>query len=106
MTLIAGIFSRNNQPLADSACASLRQTISRNPSDEVEIFRDHRSCFAKVDIGAFREPGFFQDPSGALSLLAGEVLLGNPDTSSNRLQDLTAIHEQAFKANWKWAARS
>lgn len=100
MTLIAGIFSRNNQPLADSACAGLRQTISRNPSDEVEIFRDHRSCFAKVDIGAFREPGFFQDASGALSLLAGEVLLSNRDTLSNRLQDLTAIHEQALKANW------
>jgi hypothetical protein len=100
MTLIAGIFSRNNQPLADSACASLRQTISRNPADQVEIFRDHRSCFAKVDIGAFREPGFFQDASGALSLLAGEALLSNRDISSNRLQELTAIHEQALKANW------
>ena len=100
MTLIAGIFSRNSQPLADSACAGLRQTISRNPADEVEIFRDHRSCFAKVDIGAFRQPGFFQDASGALSLLAGEALLSNRDISSNRLQDLTAIHEQALKANW------
>ena len=99
MTLIAGIFSRNNQPLADSACAGLRQAISRNPADEVEIFRDHRSCFAKVDIGAFREPGFFQDASGALSLLAGEALL-NRDISSNRLQELTAIHEQALKDNW------
>ncbi|MDX6559426.1 MAG: hypothetical protein QOF72_2475, partial [Blastocatellia bacterium] len=100
MTLIAGIFSRNNQPLADSDCAQVRQTISRNPADEVEIFRDHRSCFAKVDIGAFREPGFFQDASGALSLLAGEALLSNRDIASNRLQDLTAIHEQALKANW------
>jgi asparagine synthase (glutamine-hydrolysing) len=100
MTLIAGIFSRNNQPLADSACTGLRQTISRNPAEEVEIFRDHRSCFAKVDIGAFRQPGFFQDTSGALSLLAGEALLSNRDISSNRLRDLTAIHEQALKANW------
>jgi asparagine synthase (glutamine-hydrolysing) len=102
MTLIAGIFSRNDRPLTDSACASLRQTISRNPTDEVEIFRDHRSCFAKVDIGAFGEPGSFRDANGALSLLAGEPLLGNPDTStgSNRLQDLTAIHEQALKHNW------
>jgi hypothetical protein len=100
MTLIAGIFSRNNQPLADSDCAQVRQTISRNPADEVEIFRDHRSCFAKVDIGAFREPGFFQDASGALSLLTGEALLSNRDISSNRLQDLTAIHEQALKGNW------
>ena len=101
MTLIAGIFSRNDRPLADSACASLRQTISRNPTDEVEIFRDHRSCFAKVDIGAFREPGFFQDENGALSLLAGEPLLRDRETSAraNRLQDLTVIHEQCLENN-------
>ncbi len=99
MTLIAGIFNRKGRPLADSACASLRQAISRNPADEVEIFSDHRSYFAKLDIGAFREPGFFRDSKGALSLLAGETLLGNSGISSNRLQDLTGIHEQALKAN-------
>jgi hypothetical protein len=101
MTLIAGIFSRNDRPLTDSACASLRQTISRNPTDEVETFRDHRSYFAKVDIGAFREPGFFQDPNGALSLLAGEPLLRDRETSAraNRLQDLTVIHEQCLENN-------
>lgn len=98
MTLIAGIFSRNHQPLADSACASLRQTISRNPDDQVKVFRDRQSCFAKVDIGAFPDPGFFQDASGALSLLAGEPLLSN--LASNRLQDLTTLHEQALKADW------
>jgi len=100
MTLIAGIFTRSNQPLAESACASLRQTISRNPIDDVEIFSDRRSCFAKVDIGAFREPGCYRDSHGALSLLAGEALLGNGGISSNRLQDLTVIHEQALKADW------
>jgi asparagine synthase (glutamine-hydrolysing) len=99
MTLIAGIFSRNDRPLADSACASLRQAISRCPADEVKAFRDHRSYFAKVDIEAFREPGVFIDASGALSLLAGEPLLGNRDISSNRLKDLTAIHEQCLQNN-------
>lgn len=102
MTLIAGILSRNDRPLADSACASLQQLISRNPTDEVKTFRDHRSYFAKVDIGAFRSPGFFMDASGALSLLAGEPLLRDRATSAraNRLQDLTAIHEQALNNNW------
>jgi len=97
MTLIAGMLSRNDRPLADSACASLRQAISRNPADEVKTLRDRRSYFAKVDIGAFREPGVFMDAGGALSLLAGEPLLGNRDISSNRLQDLTAIHEQCLQ---------
>ena len=99
MTLIAGILSRNDRPLADSACGSLRQALSRNPADEVKAFRDRRSYFAKVDIEAFREPGVFMDASGALSLLAGEPLLGNGETSSNRLQDLTTIHEQCFQNN-------
>lgn len=97
MTLIAGIISRNDRPLADAACASLRQAISRNPADQINAFRDRRSYFAKVDIEAFREPGFFIDASGALSLLAGEPLLSNRDLPSNRLQDLTAIHEQCLQ---------
>jgi hypothetical protein len=97
MTLIAGMFSRHDRPLADSACARLQQAISRNPADEVRVFRDRRSCFAKVDLEAFREPGLFVDPSGALSLLAGEPLLGNHGIPSNRLQDLTRIHEQCLK---------
>ncbi len=99
MTLIAGILSRNDRPLADSACASLQQAISRNPADEVKTFRDSWSCFAKVDIEAFAEPGFFIDANGALSLLAGEPLLGNRDLSSNRLQDLAAIHAQCLENN-------
>jgi hypothetical protein len=98
MTLIAGIFSRNNQPLADSDCASLRQAISRNPTDEVWTFRDRRSLFAKVDIGAFCEPGAYTDPHGAFSLLAGEPLLSGDE--SMRLQDLTGIHSQALRNNW------
>jgi asparagine synthetase B (glutamine-hydrolysing) len=36
-------------------------------------------------------------------LLAGEPLLSDPNTLTrkNRLQDLTTIHEQALKSNWK-----
>ncbi len=98
MTLIAGIFSRSDQPLADSDCESLRQTISRNPIDQVETFRGHRSFFAKVDMGIFGEPGSFMDANGALSLLAGEPLLG--DGEANRQQDLSIIHQQALKGNW------
>jgi asparagine synthase (glutamine-hydrolysing) len=99
MTLIAGMLSRRDRPLADSACASLRQVISRNPAEEVKAFRDRRSYFAKVDLGAFHEPGFLVDASGALSLLTGEPLLSNRGIASNRLQDLTTIHEQCLKNN-------
>jgi asparagine synthase (glutamine-hydrolysing) len=100
MTLIAGIFNRTGQPLADADRVSLQQAISRNPIDKVEVFSDQRSCFAKVDIGAYRESGFCRDADGALSLLAGEALLGNNGAVSNRLHDLSVIHEQALKTNW------
>jgi hypothetical protein len=98
MTLISGIFSRNDQGPAHSECESLRQLISRNPTDEVKTFKDDRSFFASVDIGAFGEPGWCADPSGALSLLAGEPLLGN--SASGRLQDLNGIHSHALRNDW------
>jgi asparagine synthetase B (glutamine-hydrolysing) len=100
MTLIAGIFSRNVRPVAGAECTSLRQAISRNPTDRVETFSDRRSYFAKVDIGAFQEPGSFKDADGALSLITGEPLLSDRGTSSDRLSDLTAIHQQVLKHNW------
>jgi asparagine synthetase B (glutamine-hydrolysing) len=99
MTMIAGIFSRNSQPLADADCAQVRQLISRHPADEVKTFRDTRSFFAKVEIGAFGEAGSFTEPGGALSLLAGEPLLG--DSNSNRLEDLTVIHKRASQNDWR-----
>jgi asparagine synthase (glutamine-hydrolysing) len=106
MTLLAGILSRRNRPLPDSVCASLAQSISREGTDEVKSFSGRSSCFAKVDIGAFGESGIYVDSAGALSLLAGEALLSNPETnhgsvlSSSRLQDLTTIHEQGLRNNW------
>ncbi len=102
MTLIAGILSRNNKPLPDSACARLSQSISRNPADEVKVFKDHSSFFAKVDVGAFGEPGFIVDQSGGLSLMAGEPLLANraAPSVSNRQNDLAAVHDQCLKGNW------
>jgi len=102
MTLFAGILNRKNGPIPDSACASLKQLISRNPADGVKAFRDDSSFFAKVDVGAFGDPGFIVDPGGALSLVAGEPLLANRKgaSGSNRQHDLTDIHKQCLKGNW------
>lgn len=102
MTLIAGIVSRRNRPLPDSVCATLTQSILRNPADEVRAFRDRTSYFAKVDIGVFNEPGFYVDSGGAFSLLAGEPLLVKDASRPrlSRLEDLIAIHEQSSRNNW------
>lgn len=103
MTLIAGMLSRGDRALKESACASLAQSISRDSADEVHVIRDHRSFFAKVDIGAFGDSGWFEDSTGAFSLLSGEPLIANHDSAcrSIRLKDLTTIHEQALENNWE-----
>ncbi|MDQ2921491.1 MAG: asparagine synthase-related protein, partial [Acidobacteriota bacterium] len=95
MTLIAGIFSRENRSIPASACESLRRSISRHSVDEVHVFKDDRSYFVKIDIGAFSEPGFLVESSGALSMLAGEPLLAGRDATTwpSRKQDLELIHE-------------
>lgn len=100
MTLIAGIIARRDQPLPGSACASLEQAISRDATNPVLTFKDRWSYFAKVDIGAFGEPGFHVDSTGALSLLTGELLLGEVTSRPNRLQDLTTVHEHCLNNNW------
>ena len=108
MTLIAGIISRRDRPLPESACASLAQSISRNATDEVIVFSDHSSYFAKVDISAFGAPGFYVDEDGALSLLTGEPLFASDDNSAraNRLQDLTALHYQSLENKWAGLRRA
>src|SRR4051812_47550780 len=76
MTILAGIYSRQeNQPPPASVCDALKRLISRNTSEQVEVFRDHRTYFVKVDVGAFGEPGHCAGPDNSISLVAGEPLL-------------------------------
>jgi asparagine synthase (glutamine-hydrolysing) len=90
MTLIAGIVSRRGRAVPDSARASLRRLISRDPADEARVFEDERSCLLKVDVGAYGEPGVKVDAGRAVTLLAGEPLLG---ARPGREGDLNLIHE-------------
>jgi asparagine synthase (glutamine-hydrolysing) len=108
MTLIAGIISRNHQPIPVSACDSLRQLISRHPADEVSVFRDERSCLLKVDIGAYGEPGLKVDEDGQLTLLAGEPLLGldKEDAWQSREEDAALIHQACARKSWDVLARA
>ena len=99
MTLLAGLLSRRNAPLSESACTGLARSISREVNDEVTSFRGRSSYFAKVDIGAFGESGIHVDSTGAFSLIAGEPLLSGSG-NSNRLQDLVTIHEQCLRDRW------
>jgi hypothetical protein len=110
MTLLAGIFTRGRQqPLPASICEALRRTVSRNTNDEVSVFKDERSYFVKVDIGAYGEAGFHRDADGCLSLLAGEPLLASGDDNDawqSRTRDLDLLHESWRKDDWSLAARA
>lgn len=104
MTLIAGIISRNrNQPVSDSACDALKKLISRNPADEVSMFRDERSCIVKVDVGAYGEPGFKVGEDGTLTVLAGEPLIGLDSESAwrSRENDVALIHDGCVRSDWE-----
>lgn len=103
MTLIAGIFSRKNLQIPESACDTLHRTISRNNHDRRRVFRDHRSYFVQVDIGAFGEEDSSVESNGALSLVAGEPLLSRPDVDSRgqRKTDAALIHEKAVDGQWE-----
>jgi asparagine synthase (glutamine-hydrolysing) len=101
MTLIAGIVSRKHHPVPQSACDSLRQLISRNPTDERSVFRDERSCLLKVDIGAYGEPAWKRDEDGALTLVAGEPLLSLETERAwqSREEDTALIHDGCVRAH-------
>src|SRR5437870_2194425 len=103
MTVMAGIFARDHEyPVPDSACESIRNVISRNTNDEVVSFRNRRIFFAKIDIGAYRQPAFRVDPSGSVAMLAGEPLLqlaqNNP--LRTRTNDLELLHQEWDREQW------
>ena len=74
--------------------------MSRNSQDEVVFVRDARSLLAKVDIGAYGEPGLYRDPDGSVSMLAGEPLLGEGDRSQSRHLDLQSLHAEWKRERW------
>jgi hypothetical protein len=103
MSIFVGIFSRTPQyPIEDSTCESMKRVISRNPGEEVTIYRDKMIFLAKVDVGAYGKSAFYIDPSGSVSMLAGEPLLdlGDGDTLRTRREDLEMLHKAWDKGNW------
>ncbi len=95
MTIFAGVFSRRGSPLPDSACDTLRRSVSRDTRDAVQEFADAHLFLVKVDIGAFPDRGFLIRSGGTVSVLAGEPLLATADPGMARARsaDLALLHE-------------
>jgi hypothetical protein len=103
MSVFAGIFSRHQSyPLQGSTRARLASLISRNPDDKVSVFEDSRCFLAKVDIGAYGDPGFYIHPSGSVSMLAGEPIVDANQMSGprTRSEDLELLHNDWDRGDW------
>jgi hypothetical protein len=92
---LSGYLVTPQYPIEDSTCESMRQFISRDPGEEVTIYRDKMIFLAKVDVGAYGKQAFYIDLSGSVSMLAGEPLLdlGDGDTLRTREEDLEILHK-------------
>lgn len=96
MTLIAGALARRpGVGLPAGTCEQIAASLSRDPRDRPLTHRGERVFFAKVDIGAYREPAFRVDADGSLSMLAGEPLLlpAEGEPTRTRTEDLHRLHD-------------
>lgn len=109
MTLLAGIFSRAPDLLVpESACDALKRAISRRREDQISVFRDPRACLIKLDVGAFGQPAYRIDPSGTVTMLAGEPLLRGNDgrDRGGRASDLEFLHQSWDQEDWNLLGRT
>jgi asparagine synthase (glutamine-hydrolysing) len=99
MTLIAGAVSRNpHKPLSTSVCNLLRRAVSRNPQDEISVFKDQSSFLIKLDIGAFDGQGEKVGADKSVTLVTGEPLLErDSDHQQSRETDTVEIHDGCLR---------
>lgn len=97
MTILAGVFSRHpSVRIPQAVCDTLKQNISRDPTDHRIEFRHDQAYFVKVDIGAFGSPAHRVAPSGSMAILAGEPLLTCEGPTSPRRD----AHLAYLQSNW------
>src|SRR2546425_13095606 len=103
MTVLAGVFSRlDDAALPDALAAELLRAISRHPGDRPATYRDQRCLLAKIDVGAYSEPAFREEPPGSVCLLAGEPLptLNARQTGPSRSPDLELLQRALRAGDW------
>lgn len=100
MSIFAGVVAKRAGEIPPDLCDQLRRNITRHDDDLVHEVRAPGGYFVKVDLGAFGAPGLRADAGGAVSLLAGEPLLGGR-TGSDRAADLDALHQEWLRSDWR-----
>lgn len=88
MTIFAGVFRHDRQPIDESWRGTLVSALSRHPEDLPQIIDRPGLLLAKIDIGAFGEPAFLDEGDAAVA--AGEPLVAGPPAAA-RQQDLATL---------------
>ncbi len=110
MSVICGLFlTGDRRRLRRSICDEVRAAASRDARNTVHVFEQPSSYFVKVETGAYESPGFVDD-KGALSLLAGELILDGDEMDAliteSRLAELQAAHERFKADDWSVLERA
>lgn len=88
MTIFAGVFRHDRQPVDETWRKALISALSRHPGDVPRIIDRPGLLLAKIDIGVFGEPAFLDD--GHAAVAAGEPLIAGPPAVP-RQQDLETL---------------
>ncbi|MGK2285206.1 asparagine synthase-related protein [Pedomonas sp. V897] len=89
MTILAGVFRHDRQPVDEGWRRSLVGALSRDPRDVPQVIDRPGLLMAKVDVGVLGAPAFIDDGNAAIG--AGEPLLGGSSAASTRQQDLKTL---------------
>lgn len=96
MSLFAGaIATGSSSAVPEVVAAALRENLDRTGEHAPVVFDRAGALLAKIDIGAFGEPGDHEDPDGSVSVVCGEPLLHRDGQESRvgRDRDLARLHE-------------
>ena len=88
MTVFAGVFRHDRQPIDEGWRRLLTRALSRDPRDVAQVVNRPGLLLAKVDIGVYGEPAFIDEGHGAVG--AGEPLVSGPPAAP-RQQDLETL---------------
>lgn len=93
MTIFGGVFAlRAQQAVSSETAGELSRAISRDPSDKPVLHTFDGCAIAFLDLKLLPGQGEVEDPSGARTFLAGDLLLKSRSVTS-RSDDLRVLHD-------------
>lgn len=93
MSLLCGIFVLDGTAqIPPEWRAFLRQNLSRSGEGSITEYADGRLYLAKLDLGAFDDPGWASDREGATAM-CGDSFLNAREPSTSRAADVRRLHQ-------------